>query len=156
MNLRERVRQALATSSEPDPGIVAQTVLASLGDDEIRPALEDTLRLFVRQVISETRISRNTAAAAPLNRSRKVAAIRDWQARLNDRYHIGGGRWKLLADMTFDDLKVAAEERREMAQRNAAWAGQLEAWASLVRRCGVSTFGDLPTAEQESALGNAA
>lgn len=158
--LRHLVRDVLRTSTLADPGDIAEEVLRRIPTRQVRVALAQALRLYVRQVNSEERISHRgepaTEAQAP-NRSAKVSGIRDgWQKRLRDRVHVGKGEWKFLAACTYDDLLAAAAERRELAERNQAWARQYDTWARLLTEHDVKTFGDLPTEAQMSALGRAA
>lgn len=155
--LRHLVREVLSDSDEADPGRIADMVLAQIPPRQTRTALAQALRLFVRQVISETRTARNEPTVTPISRSAKVAAIREgWQRRLDDRVHGAEGSWKKLRDCTYDDLLSAATERRQMAERNNAWARQYDAWARLLTEHDAETFGDLPAEIQMHALGRAA
>jgi hypothetical protein len=88
-----------------------------------------------------------------------VSAIRDgWQKRLTDRIHVGESArdWKLLKFCTYEDLLFAANERRGIADSNAAVARQYDGWARLMNEHEVATFGDLPAEALISALGRAA
>lgn len=155
--LRILVQEVLRTSTMADPGQVADEVMRRIPRSMVRVALSQALRLFVRQVISETRISHQaTPTPAGPARSRKVASIRDgWQRRLRDRVHCNG-TWKFLGECGYDDLLAAAAERRELADRNMAWARQYDEWARLLTEHDVATFSDLPVEVQMSALGRAA
>ena len=154
-NLRSLVQEVLRSSTMTDPGDLADEVLRRIPAKHHKAALQQTLRLFVRQVNSEVRISRQTAPASPAT-STKVAAIRDgWQRRLRDRVHCNG-QWKFLADCNYEDLLAAATERRQLADRNMAWARQYDTWARLLTEHDVATFGELPVEAQMSALGAAA
>lgn len=155
--LRQLVRDVLAENESADPGEVAEAVMGRIPRGMVRVALAQSLRLYVRQVISETRTARPPAPTPATGKSLKVAAIRDgWQRRLQDRVHVGSSEWKFLADCTYDDLLAAAAERRELADRNNAWARQYAEWARLLTEHDVATFGDLPAEEQMHALGRAA
>ena len=158
--LRTLVREVLRDSTIADPGTIADEVLRRIPRGAMRSALQQALRLYVRQVISEERISRanpGVPVATKPARSTKVTAIRDgWQRRLRDRVHTGKGEWKFLAACTYGDLLAAAAERRELADRNSAWARTYDAWARLLPKYGVSTFGDLPVEALAAALGRAA
>jgi hypothetical protein len=146
----------LNSSTIADPGVIADEVLRRVPSRMVKQALQQALRLYVRQVISEVRITRPPAPSSPA-RSAKVSAIRDgWQRRLRDRIHCGNGNWKFLAECTYEDLLAAAGERRELAERNMAWARQYDEWARLLTEHDVATFGDLPAEAQMSALGRAA
>lgn len=158
LNLRATVRAVLAGTDEPDPGVIAELVMAQIPAKQRAAALDQALRLFVRQVISETRVSRVgkvTPIVSP--RSWKGQGIRDgWQRRLRDRVHVGDSAWKLLADCTYDDLMRAATERQNLADRNAAWARTYKEFALAVSEAGVDTFGDLAAERQMHLLGGAA
>lgn len=155
--LRHIVRDVLRNSTLADPGDIAAEVLRRIPARSTRDALEQTLRLYVRQVISEVRISSRPAPATAANGSWKVAAIRDgWQRRLRDPVHVGAQEWKLLADCSYEDLLAAAAERRQLAERNQAWARTYDAWAGLLVEHDVKRFGDLPADAQMQALGRAA
>lgn len=157
-NLRSIVRETLADTSDADPGVVAEQVLAAIPKARTRDALEQTLRLFVRQIISEQRVSSPPSNVRTIpTTSAKVAAVRDgWQKRLRDRVHVGDGAWKFLGECTYDDLLSAAAERRDLAERNAAWARQFDSWARLLTEHDVETFAELPLTVQADVLGRAA
>lgn len=155
--LRHVVQKVLADTNEADPGKLAGLVMARIPKAQIRVALSQALRLYVRQVISEAR-NGGSATVTPIrpNASAKVAAIRDgWQRRLRDRVHVADS-WKLLADCTYDDLLAAAAERRTLADQNNARARQFDGWARLVNEYDAATFADLPAEVQMQALGRAA
>lgn len=155
--LRELVREVLSGTDEADPGVIAGMVVAQIRKADRDAALSQTMRLFVRQIISETRIS-HRATVTPIrpNRSMKVASIREESRRLDDRLHVGASQWKKLRDCTYEDLLAVAAERQENADRNAAWAREYRAMASAVLDADVATFGDLPVATQAHILGGVA
>ena len=160
-NLRTIVRATLSETSDADPGVVAEQVLAAIPRARTRDALEQTLRLFVRQIISEQRVSSRPSTPSNVRTipttSAKVAAVRDgWQKRLRDRVHVGDGAWKFLGECTYADLLSAAAERRDLAERNAAWARQYDSWARLLTEHDVETFAELPLTVQADVLGRAA
>ena len=74
--LRHVVRDVLAETTEADPGKLAGLVLARIPKKDYPAALSQALRLFVRQIISETRTGHNAPAPTQIQGSRKVAAIR--------------------------------------------------------------------------------
>lgn len=154
--LRHMVRDILADSDTADPGALADLVLAAIPRNQVRAALAQTLRLYVRQVISEERIGNAPSNVSPIkpSPSSKVAAIREgWQRRLDDRLHVGDSQWKLLRDCTADDLDAVAAERRLLADKNAAWARTYSEWARRVREADVETFGALPVETLMQTLG---
>lgn len=163
INLRALIRDILTACDEADPGVIAEAVIVRIPDEELRDALHQTMRYFVRQIISELRIA-NSPQPGPITgpmparaRSAKNIAIRqDWQSRLHDRVHVGGSEWKLLRDCTYDDLMAVARERSDLALRNALWADTYEGWASLLASHRVAVFGDLPASVLETALSRAA
>lgn len=159
-NLRAAVREVLDQTNEADPGVIAGMVVAQVAKKDRDAALSQAMRLFVRQVISETRVGHRPANVTPLRKgthSRKVAAIREgWARRLRDRVHVGGSEWKQLGDCTYDDLMAAASERQDLADRNATWAQEYRVMASAVLDADVERFRDLPTDEQARILGGVA
>lgn len=161
-NLRQVVRDVLRESDEADPGVIAGQVIARIPKSAYGAALSQAMRLFVRQVVSETRTSNappsNVRPIRPTpSKSWKGQGIRDnWQRRLKDRVHVGRSEWKLLGQCTYADLMAAASERQELADRNRAWARQYRAYASAVEEAEVETFADLPAEVQMHLLGGAA
>lgn len=157
-NARDLVREVLRSSTRADPGDVAAEVYKRIPASHRGDALQQLLRLFVRQVISEERTSHAPSVVSAVSgRSAKVRSIRDaWQRRLKDRVHVGDAHWKFLRDCTYEDLLAAANERRELADRNAAWARTYSEWAALMTDHNVQTFGQLPPTVLQDALGAAA
>lgn len=158
-SLREAVRAVLTSTNLADPGEIADAVLGDLAPADYRAALEQTMRLFVRQVISEQRGTGGAPAnVRPIRPSSswKGAAIREgWQRHLRDRIHVDG-TWKMLAACTADDLRIAAAERQQKAEQNAAWAHRYRAFADALDAEGVARFADLRVETQMHLLGGAA
>lgn len=180
-DIRHLIREVLRSSTMADPGDVADEVMRRIPKSMIRTALVQVLRDAVRNVMGAERNKSSGPAHAPEtqpalrmadpgaepevyvppkpNRSFKVSAIRDgWQKRLTDRIHVGESArdWKLLKFCTYEDLLFAANERRGIADSNAAVARQYDGWARLMNEHEVATFGDLPAEALISALGRAA
>lgn len=155
--LRSLVTEILKASTITDPGLIADEVYKRIAARERPDALKQALRQFVRQVISEQRSAHAPGTPAPSSGSWKVREIRDgWQRRLRDRVHVGDAQWKFLGQCTADDLRAAAAERQQLADRNSAWARQYRAWADLVDDSSAATFADLPAEVLMNALGAAA
>ena len=159
-DLRALVVATLKSSITPDPGAIADAVFASIGERDQPAALQQTLRLFVRQVHSESRLSTQISEPAPgggnSGHSSKVAGIRDaWQKSLRDAVHVGAGQWKYLGDCGAADLLACAEQRREMAARNRAKAAQYDILRTLVLDHGVDRVRDLPANILVATLGRA-
>lgn len=156
--LRDLVREVLHENNLTDPGDIAEEVLRRIPRGNLRVALGQALRLYVRQINSEGRNrSPDIPAVAAPNQSWKVAGVRDgWQRRLRVLEHVGGSTYKPLANCTYEDLLFCATERRALAERNSARARQYDAWARLLTEHDVKTFGELPAETQLSALGRAA
>lgn len=160
INLRALVRDHLAATDEADPGVIADRVLSAIPKAQYEAVIGQMMRLYVRQVISETRTSSrpsNSPIRSTPSTSWKGNAIRDgWQRQLDSRLHVGESEWKLLRDCTHADLLAVAAERQEKAEQNAAWARTYRAYAAAVDAAGVATFGELPAVEQMYLLGGAA
>lgn len=110
-------------------------------------ALQQALRTFVRQVVSEQRAQLSISPPTlPLNagRSAKGAAIRAWSKQLRQIISTETGQ-KMLGDCAYADLVFAAQERRDIASRNRAKAQQYELLASLLTEHNAALVRDLPT-----------
>lgn len=154
INLRDLTNEVLRESSVADPGEIASQVLARIPAKDRQDALAQTLRGFVRTVISEQRNNEPAKRATP-GTSWKGSGIREgWKRRLADRIE-GCDGWVLLKNATFADLTKAADDREEMALRNASRAAMYRSFADAVSAAGVETFGDLPTETQEMLLDGA-
>lgn len=156
-SLRDTVRDVLDAGNDADPGVIADKVFEQIPPAKQAEALQQTLRLFVRQVISEQR-GRPTPATnvRPIRPSAswKGRAIRDgWQRHLDDRLHVAGSGWKLLRECSAEDLLAVAAERQEKAEQNAAWARAYREFSAAMTDAGVETFGDLPAEQQMHLLG---
>lgn len=153
-NLRSTIRAILADSDEADPGVIADLAFEVIDPDDMAAALRQSLRQFVRQIITEQRAHASVPPKVhPHARSWKVQGIREqWTRALAQRVFTGGG-WKLLRDCTRDDLLFAASERRENAARSIAVAEQYESFAEQLKRRKVMTVGELPADAQSAILG---
>lgn len=160
LNLRGLVREILDETTEADPGKIAVLVLDHVPDDQLRDALAQVMRLFVRQVISEVRIAPpphvTPIHAAPSVRSAhswKGEAIREaWREKKRDRFHVGGGRWKVLDDCTYDDFIAIAEEREKQAEQNQAQGRRYRRFALALKHEEAATFSALSTPTQKRLL----
>jgi hypothetical protein len=156
-NLRDLAREVIDQSSSDDLAVMVAALLARIEDVDLRDALQQTLRSFIREVIRQHRTAQPGAVDQPeaseQNESWWVKGMREaHQHRLHDRFHVGETHWKTLALMTYDDLVFAAEERRQIAKRNLGQADLIDAWAALVSRHQVACFGDLPPEVIAAAL----
>lgn len=148
-NLRAAVRDVIDSTDLADPRDVAAKVAKDIPSKELRRALAEALVTFVRVEFGHIRMasSRQLPEQPASARSAKVAAFRvhaeQWRRKLRDRIHVGGSEWLLLADCSFENLTLAAEERRQMAVSNAAAADRYERYAKAVEAAGVERFGDL-------------
>lgn len=154
--LRSVVAAVLAESPDPDPHTVAEAVLARLAETDLRGALAEMLPAYVRELI---RVERNTvtcgsSSPAP-GRSWKVEALQEYGRILRLRVHVGAGPldWKFLGDCEADDLRAAAEERREIAARTAAMAERYERLLKAVEHYGAQTVRELPSDALAEAWG---
>lgn len=184
-NLRHLVRDVMASTTMADPSDIADEVSRRIGDADLRIALNQAMRGFVREEITRQRprsiedhvapnapqhlaavpptetheppVHRAIKAPQPPTRSAKVAGIRDWwSTELRKPYHVGEKRWLALGDCGFDDLMYAAAERRDHAQRNASRATALTQLAGAVAAAGVARVRDLPADTLRTHLGGVA
>jgi hypothetical protein len=144
MNLREVVREVVDEATTIDLDEIATAVMDRIGAEDLESALAQTMRSFIREVMHAQR-SPEPAFKQPFTQSWRVTGIREAanKRRLRAPYHVGGGKWKRLQDMTYDDLIAAAEERRTIAKRNMKTADLLDTWAAMLVMNGAPTFGEL-------------
>jgi hypothetical protein len=160
-SLRALVRDVKESSTLVDPGLIATEVDKRIGDEELRLALRQALRTFVRQVITEDRTRTQIAPFTPggpsgAPSSWKVREVQAYQRALRDPVHVGQSQWKALGDCTAVDLAFAAVERDEQAQRNAAKARQYREAKRLLDEHEVDRVRDLPPEVLSRVLVNAA
>lgn len=162
MGIRKLASEIVEASTNNDLDQMATTLLDQVSDEDLRAALGELARSVIRDAIAARRNRPIPIAArsAPPNNaggSWWVEGMREaHQAKLRDLFHVGGGQWKRLAEMTYADLVFAAEERRDNAKRSLAHADKLDTWAATVQRLGVEHFGDLPETEITHLLEEAA
>jgi hypothetical protein len=184
-SLRQLVHDVMGATAMSDPGDIADEVAWRIDDADLRAALNQALRGFVREEITRLRAHNarrgeaTPAGAQPAladvpevvsspgrralkvpgqpGRSAKVAGIRDWwSAELRKPFHVGEKRWLALGDCGFDELMYAAAERRNHATRNAARAESLTGLASELAAAGVARVRDLPIEVLRAYLGGVA
>lgn len=163
-DLRALVVQTINDLDDPDPGVIAEKVLSSIPRQHLEYALRQTLRGYVRNVMTSptTRLGPAAPSAPPEDRQkRRVVSSRSakrqnikeaFEQRLRDPIHVGDSCWKYLQDCTHADLVFAAEERRQKASQNLHWAAKFDERAKAVKDHGVATFGDLPRDVQRQLL----
>lgn len=160
-DLRTVVRSVLDSSNSANLGSLAEAVYDRIDPANHAEALRQTLRGFVRQMVSEQRpdlapplppASAPSIAGGQVP-SAKVAAIRDgWQRALRSLVYVGAEH-KQLAACTAADLLFAAEYRREQAAANRRRASQFDALRQHLDEHGVATVGDLPAEVLVISLG---
>lgn len=154
-SLRSLIREVADESGAADPGALADAVFGRIPAKHRADALRESLRPFVRLMVSADRATRPSVeerpqggtseqGAKPSVRSWKRDGIRQqWRTYLRDRLHVADG-WKFLGDCGFDDLMFAVTERREIAARTAAKADWYEQLAKVVSDHGAERVADLP------------
>jgi hypothetical protein len=156
-NLRVLTRDVVRTSLVADPGLIADDLFARILPADYEAALQQALRHFVRQVLSEERSHPQIHSPAGPGVSAKRQMIADgWQRRLRDRLSVADGEWKFLGDCTAVDLQFAADYRREQAARNRAKAAQYDVLRHLLEERGAERVADLPAELLITTLGRAA
>lgn len=177
IDLRKEIRAIMDSTELTTPQEISDAVFRLINRDNAIDAVDQMLTGFVRGVINERRTvsgpkvpleairsagktsrkpNQSNLPPAP-SRSTKVTGIREgWQRYLDVRVHVEAGRWKFFKDLTEGDLRYAAKERRNNADRNLQEARRYEAWAQLVAEHDVATFKDLPIEVQMKAIGTVA
>lgn len=134
-------RAALAESPDPDPANVARAVAAGVPTRHRADALAEVLVRLAPTIAGGLR--RNAMGQIALGRDRWSKAGAIYKATLLDqRVRVTDG-WKLMRDCTAEDLRTAADQRRDHARSVIAQAKQLERIAGLLVERGVRTVGDL-------------
>lgn len=158
-NLRALVREVMDNSTLKTPDEIATEVAKRIPADCIADALQQSLRTFTRQVISEERPHGMRGISAPVasSRSAKVAGIRDgWQRKLRARYHVGEGAYEFLGECTAENLIFIATDLDEQAARKQARARGFRRLAEALETNGVERVKDLPAELLMNSLGDAA
>lgn len=137
LNLRAIVREVLNDTDLTEPTDVAEETFRRLTRGQYAPALRQTLRQFVRLVMTHQMAAIGGTGHVP---SSKVEGIREALGGFRAYYSTADG-WKHIRSCTRDDLLYAAAERREQAERNIAEAERLEKLAG--RLSGEQTVGEL-------------
>lgn len=163
-DLRARIRDLAAI--EPDPAVVSERILGSLGAAEYRVVAITTLHDYVRRVMAHpagamvdpqpSQSPETPNERRPNGGSWKVQGIRDWVAReLLKSVFVGDDaedRYKHLKDCTADDCLNAAAIRRQKAEQTIGEAERFEACAKAVKDNGVTWVGELDRSVLEGLL----
>lgn len=159
LDLRARIRAILDDTGEADPGVVADKVIGDLSSRELRPALAQTMRALVREVMRAERLTTPQAAenvSPGQGRSRARAVAEAWRAHLRDRVFVGDGTWRLLGDCSPQDVLFLVADRRQKAAELAEAAQRYQRLHDAMDRHGAGRVADLPDAVLADALGDAA
>ena len=152
-DLRSLVDEALASSSDPDPRVITERVLAEIPARSLRDVVRLTLPTYVTNAATAHRM--RVLSAFPPPEKGDMVGSRRWAAAaelLSARYVGADGKWKLLRDFTAADCLAAAADRRDRAAGLLTHAGRLEALAELVTVRGLSTVGELGEDEVRGVL----
>src|SRR5215204_6543050 len=108
MSLRKLAREVIESSMTNDLEVMVDDLLRRVPESDLQEALREALRTVIREAIRARRNGVIPIAdrSAPANTgSWWVEGVREaHQAKLRDLFHIGGGQWKRLAEMTYRDL----------------------------------------------------
>lgn len=147
-DIRQAIREVLATTDLVDPGDIAARVAADVPGREIRAVLAVVLRDFVRIELHgygrRAESGRDNAAVPQPARSAKVSAIRTWARLLRKPVAVEGNAWKQFGECTLEDLGFLAEDRRQNAAESVAAAERFEKYAAALAERDVETVAALP------------
>jgi len=146
-DLRTNVRKVIEESSLRGPQEIAAKVAENVPQKHLRTALSSALVEFVRQELQKARrpLAPVSGSRPRSNPSAKVAAIREgWRRTLAGQFHVGDGRWQVLADCGYGEVLFLAGERFEHARRTNVAGQMFEALAEAIQGHGVDRAGDLP------------
>ncbi|WP_280465990.1 hypothetical protein [Nocardia brasiliensis] len=175
VTIRSLVIQVLEETGLSDPREIAEKVASMIPAEQQRRMLVDAL---VGQVRLEMGQQRNNALTnvftpaatprpapaiggsiqtapkyPPVNRSAKVAGIRDWWAdMLTSRIHVGDSRWMQLGQCGMRELEFAEHERRDQAAKEINRAKQFMRLRELLEKYDVKTVAELPENAARAAV----
>lgn len=138
----DTARDVLVSTKLTDPDAIADEVLSRTPRNGLRAAYRLLLRRLALDAIRFANMSASEPRRTP-NRSSKVAAIRNRHIDYFAQRVCANGEWKMLGDCTPEDVLDLAAQRREVAARNAAKAGEYEALHSQMIAAGVARARDL-------------
>lgn len=154
MDIYKLIDQVLDETELTDLHEIVDAVMARIPADRLADVLRKALVDVARQQISRHNVGGTPAVGVPASvragaRSWKVAGVRDevaeaWRRALRDRIAVADGQRKMLADCTYADLLVAANERFAQAAANTAKAEWFTRLAKAVKRYDADTLGALP------------
>lgn len=135
MNTHELLNSVLDETLLTSPRDLAVALLERIPEDSYPDFLAEILPPWVQHELSRRRLLNVRPLIQHNTASSKVAAVRDWAARLKTPLKVGD-EWKRLADCTRDDLLTVASSLRESALRSIAKAEYYEDLAASVPQGG--------------------
>lgn len=152
LNLHHLAQTVLQDSVSPDPGVMADELVARIPAAHHREALGILAKDYMRNRILNQRHRVN--GGAPDVGSRKVEAARDaWKRLLDTPEFLPGVGWLFLRDATTDQVLAMAGMRRSKAQELESAADRYAAVAREMKRAKVTRVGDLPEDSLQRLLG---
>lgn len=156
INLSALIYAELQESSEADPHVIAEQLIAKLSEDDLREVVAVTLPAHVRRHIHSlrSRVSSEASAAssdAPSgggNRSARWEAIAAaYESGELDELRLrvfACGAWKFLGDCTREDVADIAEQHDVAVAQRANVARRYHALHAAMKRKRAKTVRDLP------------
>lgn len=162
--IREMIRLELDAADTYDAAVVAAAVVEQINPDQFADALAWALARLVQNTASgerkrsiphPVRLAETPAATVgPPRSARWESASRSWRHLLETWESCftpdGEHRRVRLGDMTADELRSSAAQRRELAASTLRAAGQREALADAMDAAGAARVRDL---DEGTALG---
>lgn len=158
MTVRATITQILETTDEVDPEIIKHLVIAGLRDDELREALTESLKPYIRYVMAQHRSASTTSAPLPsapaggnTGVSVKGVRLRTWADKIRDGVYTSSG-WKPLGTCTVDDFVFLVNHHERVAEQNIDKADFYRLCAKELQNENVSTLADLRDATKKHLL----
>jgi hypothetical protein len=153
-NLRDVLRDAAASTTDPHPAAVAEAAFDAIDQADRAVALRQALDMLAGHYVMETRPTRRSGTRSRGKRrvtgSRLAALTRSF---LDSReFSPFRGDWIMLRQATAEDLRSMAESRFKQAEQNMEKGDWYERCAKEVSEHGVETFGELPEEVVESLM----
>lgn len=166
-DLRLTAHAIIEDNDTVDPGVLADKLFAVIPEHAYPEILPQLLRTYVRGMLGQIRnnpfrteveaeeptwvddegdenlLPKPKARVSSSRSGRAVEFRAAYQEWLDAPFSVGNV-WKRRSEMDFEDLMIAAAERRELAAANNAIADELEYHATLLQEHGVETVAQLP------------
>ena len=148
--ITDRIKEAV-DGGEADPHVIARELLDSLTEEEVHEVALVGLAYTVRKIFERTRNTGVTPDEA--GASRRVGRSRWQRDQILSRRYAPAGQWKLLGDLTAEDIETLVIEYEERAAANLAYADKFRSLKLKLAASGALTVSGLADADLQEVFG---